>query len=159
MSRWSHGIHTRKFWHQQVTMTLSRFGGKMMMIGTAPIPYKATHLLFGHWILMLLVTILVNYKGRSKENDDGRLTFGLIVSGSDDQTLRIWRTIKPQNAQGIPTPSHDPTYRTVCTLSGYHNRCIYSVSWSKVNNHIASASGDNSVRVFVQVGGIHYKSI
>ncbi|CDS11291.1 hypothetical protein LRAMOSA03554 [Lichtheimia ramosa] len=75
-----------------------------------------------------------------------------IVSGSDDQTLRIWRTIKPQNAQGIPTPSHDPTYRTVCTLSGYHNRCIYSVSWSKVNNHIASASGDNSIRVFAQSG-------
>lgn len=79
-----------------------------------------------------------------------------IVSGSDDQTLRIWRTIKPQNAQGIPTPSHDPTYRTVCTLSGYHNRCIYSVSWSKVNNHIASASGDNSVRVFAQVCCIYY---
>ena len=58
---------------------------------------------------------------------------------------------KPNNAQGIPTPSNDPTYRTVCTLSGYHGRCIYSVSWSKVNNHIASASGDNTIRVFSQV--------
>lgn len=59
----------------------------------------------------------------------------------------------PNNAEGVATPRNEPVYKTVCTLSGYHDRCIYSVSWSKVNNRIASASGDNSIRVFEQVLG------
>jgi WD40 repeat protein len=71
-----------------------------------------------------------------------------IVSASDDQTLRIWKCYKPNNAQGIPTHNGEPTWKTICTLTGFHDRCIYSVSWSKVNGFIASVSGDNSIRIF-----------
>lgn len=74
-----------------------------------------------------------------------------IVSASDDQTLRIWKMYKPNNPQGIPTHNGEATWKTICTLSGFHDRCIYSVSWSKVNNYIASVSGDNSIRIFEKV--------
>jgi WD40 repeat protein len=58
---------------------------------------------------------------------------------------------KPNNPQGIPTHNGEATWKTICTLSGFHDRCIYSVSWSKVNGYIASVSGDNSVRIFEKV--------
>lgn len=74
-----------------------------------------------------------------------------IVSASDDQTMRIWKMYKPDNAQGIPTHNGEATWKSICTLSGFHDRCIYSVSWSKVNNYIASVSGDNSIRIFEKV--------
>ncbi|CAO3685049.1 unnamed protein product [Rhizopus stolonifer] len=73
-----------------------------------------------------------------------------LVSASDDETLRIWKMYKPNNPQGIPTHNGEETWKTICTLSGFHNRCIYSVSWSKVNGYIASVSGDNSVRIFAK---------
>ncbi|KAG0166882.1 cytosolic iron-sulfur protein assembly [Apophysomyces sp. BC1034] len=73
-----------------------------------------------------------------------------IVSASDDRTLRIWKTYKPNNPEGIATPNGEPVWKTICTLSGYHDRCIYSVSWSKVNGYIASASGDNAIRIFAK---------
>ena len=34
------------------------------------------------------------------------------------------------------------------TISGYHNRTIYSVKWSKKNNLIATAAADNSIHIF-----------
>ncbi|GAA5805326.1 WD40-repeat-containing domain protein [Helicostylum pulchrum] len=71
-----------------------------------------------------------------------------IVSASDDQTLRIWKMYKPDNDQGVMTHNGEATWKTICTLSGFHDRCIYSVSWSKVNGYIASVSGDNSIRIF-----------
>ncbi|OZJ02634.1 hypothetical protein BZG36_04160 [Bifiguratus adelaidae] len=73
-----------------------------------------------------------------------------LVSGSDDQTLKIWRRYKPENAEGIATPRNEPVWKCICTLSGYHSRCIYGVSWSKVNGCIASVGGDNNLRVFRQ---------
>ncbi|KAG0740379.1 hypothetical protein G6F57_001525 [Rhizopus arrhizus] len=73
-----------------------------------------------------------------------------LVSASDDETLRIWKMYKPNNPQGIPTHNGEETWKTICTLSGYHNRCVYSVSWSKVNGYIASVGGDNSVRIFAK---------
>ncbi|SAM08892.1 hypothetical protein [Absidia glauca] len=73
-----------------------------------------------------------------------------IVSGSDDQTLRIWKMYGPNNKEGIATPNGEAVWKTVCTLSGMHDRCIYSVSWSKVHGRIASASGDNSLRILAK---------
>ncbi|CEG69381.1 hypothetical protein RMATCC62417_05467 [Rhizopus microsporus] len=73
-----------------------------------------------------------------------------LVSASDDQTIRIWKMYKPNNPQGIPTHNGEAAWKTICTLSGYHDRCIYSVSWSKVNNYIASVSGDNTIRIFAK---------
>ena len=34
------------------------------------------------------------------------------------------------------------------TISGYHNRTIYSVKWSKLNNLIATGSADNKIHIF-----------
>lgn len=34
------------------------------------------------------------------------------------------------------------------TISGYHERTIYSVKWSKLNNLIATACSDNSIHIF-----------
>lgn len=80
-----------------------------------------------------------------------KVLMGLVVSASDDQTLRIWKMYKPNNPQGVPTHNGEATWKSICTLSGFHDRCIYSVSWSKVNNYIASVSGDNSIRIFEKV--------
>ncbi len=37
--------------------------------------------------------------------------------------------------------------------TGYHNRVIYGVSWCHQTGLIASACGDNFIRLFKQVGG------
>ncbi|ORX55168.1 WD40 repeat-like protein [Hesseltinella vesiculosa] len=73
-----------------------------------------------------------------------------LVSGSDDKTIRVWKMYEPNNTQGIATPYGQPVWKTVSTLSGVHDRCIYSVAWSKVHNHIASAGGDNVIRVLAK---------
>ncbi|RKP08746.1 putative cytosolic iron-sulfur protein assembly protein-like protein [Thamnocephalis sphaerospora] len=74
-----------------------------------------------------------------------------IVSGSDDKTLKIWRREAPsaseQSSVFVPQ-RREPMWKCVDTASGQHERCIYSVSWSKVHGYIASASADNSVRIF-----------
>ncbi|CAO3651492.1 unnamed protein product [Cunninghamella echinulata] len=71
-----------------------------------------------------------------------------LVSGSDDQTLRIWKRYPANNSEGIISSNGEAVWKTICTLTGHHDRCIYSVSWSKINGYIASASGDNSIRIF-----------
>ncbi|RHZ77613.1 hypothetical protein Glove_174g193 [Diversispora epigaea] len=71
-----------------------------------------------------------------------------LVSASDDKTLKFWRCYYPNNQEGIVTVRDEPKWKCVCTLSGYHQRCVYSVSWSKVHGCVASGSGDNTIRVF-----------
>lgn len=51
---------------------------------------------------------------------------------------------------GVPTPDSEPVWKCVCTLSGYHNRDVYDISWSR-SGLIATASGDNAIRIFKQV--------
>ena len=34
------------------------------------------------------------------------------------------------------------------TISGYHNRTIYSVKWSKLDNLIATGGSDNKIHIF-----------
>lgn len=72
----------------------------------------------------------------------------LLASCSDDQTVKIWREYLPGNPEGIPTTNRDPTWKCVCTLSGYHDRPIYDVSWCPCTELIATASGDNSIGIF-----------
>jgi WD40 repeat protein len=60
-----------------------------------------------------------------------------LVSCSDDKTLRIWEQ-KPD----------DETYSCVSTLSGFHERAVYDVSWCHETGLIASAGGDDTVCVF-----------
>nr|CAB3230984.1 probable cytosolic iron-sulfur protein assembly protein CIAO1 homolog [Phallusia mammillata] len=71
-----------------------------------------------------------------------------LVSGSDDKTMRIWQRYDPGNMEGIPTHGEDPTWKSVCTISGFHNRPIYSVSWCHESDMIAAACGDNSISIF-----------
>jgi WD40 repeat protein len=61
-----------------------------------------------------------------------------IASCSDDKTIIIWKNF-PEEGK--------PRYRNVCTLTGYHKRCIYSVHWSG-QGLLASASADDTIRIF-----------
>ncbi|KAL3155392.1 hypothetical protein ABBQ38_010951 [Trebouxia sp. C0009 RCD-2024] len=62
-----------------------------------------------------------------------------MVSCSDDQTLRIWNCSFDNPAQA--------RCKLSATLSGHHDRTIFSVDWS-TNGTIATGSGDNAVRLF-----------
>ncbi|XP_065918476.1 probable cytosolic iron-sulfur protein assembly protein CIAO1 homolog [Dysidea avara] len=74
-----------------------------------------------------------------------------LASCSADKTVKIWKRYKPGNPEGIPTVGNDPTWKCVCTLSGYHTREIYDISWSVSNGFLATACADDSVRVFREV--------
>ncbi|KAK9729843.1 WD domain, G-beta repeat [Popillia japonica] len=71
-----------------------------------------------------------------------------LVSGSDDKTVKIWKEYKPDNSDGIPTIGNESTWKCVCTLSGYHTRTVYDVNWCKLTGLIATACGDDIVRIF-----------
>lgn len=60
-----------------------------------------------------------------------------MVSCSDDKTIRVWQS----DASFL-------NWKCVCTLSGYHERPIYDVSWCKYNDYIVTAAGDNDICVF-----------
>ncbi|XP_054711287.1 probable cytosolic iron-sulfur protein assembly protein CIAO1 homolog [Uloborus diversus] len=72
----------------------------------------------------------------------------LMASCSDDKTVKIWREYLPGNSEGIGTIGRDPTWKCVCTLSGFHERTVYDISWNKSNDLIATACGDNCIRIF-----------
>jgi cytosolic iron-sulfur protein assembly protein CIAO1 len=71
-----------------------------------------------------------------------------LASCSDDKTVKIWQEYLPGNEEGISTPDNDPVWKCVCTLSGYHNRTIYDISWCKITGLLATACGDNIIRIF-----------
>lgn len=70
-----------------------------------------------------------------------------IVSCSDDGSLKIWKEYLPGNIEGI-VATDGATWKCICTISGYHNRTVYDVSWSHLNDLIATACGDDSIRIF-----------
>jgi cytosolic iron-sulfur protein assembly protein CIAO1 len=47
----------------------------------------------------------------------------------------------------VHQPAGEPKWRLLTTLSGYSERTIFSVDWSR-DGHIASGSADNSISVF-----------
>ncbi|NWU30393.1 CIAO1 protein, partial [Dyaphorophyia castanea] len=53
-----------------------------------------------------------------------------LVSCSDDRTLRVWQRFEPGNQEGVACSGSEPSWKCVCTLSGYHGRTIYDVAWS-----------------------------
>eukprot|EP00824_Muranothrix_gubernata_P010167 TRINITY_DN2304_c0_g1_i1.p1 TRINITY_DN2304_c0_g1~~TRINITY_DN2304_c0_g1_i1.p1 ORF type:complete len:344 (+),score=21.95 TRINITY_DN2304_c0_g1_i1:137-1033(+) len=62
-----------------------------------------------------------------------------LVSCSDDRTIIVWESVE------------DMAWRQACTLSGYHDRAIYTVDWSHVTGRIASGSGADDIAVFEAV--------
>ncbi|XP_060668610.1 protein CIA1 isoform X1 [Ziziphus jujuba] len=68
-----------------------------------------------------------------------------MVTCSDDLTLKIWGvdTISAQSANGYAP------WRHLCTISGYHDRTIFSVHWSR-EDIIASGAADDAIRFFVE---------
>lgn len=71
-----------------------------------------------------------------------------IVTSSDDRTLKIWQKYLPGNPEGISVKDGNFVYKCVCTISGFHTRPIYDVTWCHLTDLIATACGDNSIRIF-----------
>lgn len=71
-----------------------------------------------------------------------------LASCSDDKTVKIWQEYAPGNSENIPTPDNDPVWKCVCTLSGFHSRAVYDISWNKQNGLLATAGGDDILRIF-----------
>lgn len=67
-----------------------------------------------------------------------------MASCSADRTLKVW---------GCGRREGLPFFRLTCTVSGQHDRPIYSVHWSADGRHIASACGDNALRIFDHAEG------
>ncbi|XP_071946818.1 probable cytosolic iron-sulfur protein assembly protein CIAO1 homolog [Antedon mediterranea] len=78
-----------------------------------------------------------------------------LASCSDDRTIKIWKQYQPDNQQGILTVGNHPTWKCVCTLSGYHSRPIYSLHWCKLTGLLATASGDDCLRIFKEDTSVH----
>ncbi|KAK6126330.1 hypothetical protein DH2020_039902 [Rehmannia glutinosa] len=68
-----------------------------------------------------------------------------MVSCSDDLTVKIWGSdiMRMQSGDGTAPWTH------LCTLSGYHDRTIFSVHWSR-EGIISSGAADDAVRLFVE---------
>lgn len=69
----------------------------------------------------------------------------LVVSCGDDQKLIIWERVKH------PDPEDKrQKWRNVCTLSGYHDRTIFTTDWSS-RGVIATGAADDSICLFKEV--------
>lgn len=68
-----------------------------------------------------------------------------MVTCSDDLTIKIWAT----DHGGLQSDDGYAPWRHVCTLSGYHDRTIFSVHWSR-DGVIASGAADDAIRLFVE---------
>ncbi|KAF5750509.1 putative WD-repeat protein [Tripterygium wilfordii] len=68
-----------------------------------------------------------------------------LVTCSDDLTLKIWETdiVAMQSGDSYAPWNH------LCTLSGYHDRTIFSVHWSR-EGIIATGAADDGIRFFVE---------
>jgi WD40 repeat protein len=72
-----------------------------------------------------------------------------IASCSEDKTVRVWKEFLPGNEQNIATPGdRESTWKCVSTLSGFHDRSVYDVDWCQMTGLLATASGDNAIRIF-----------
>jgi len=71
-----------------------------------------------------------------------------LASCSDDNDLIIWRYFP--NKEGAVSNDVNGKWKNVCTLTGYHSRCIYSVDWSHKNGCIATGAADDHIRIFQQ---------
>jgi WD40 repeat protein len=54
---------------------------------------------------------------------------------SDDRSLRLW------------VCSQDGEWSQSDVVPGHHSRPIYTVSWSKIHNYIATSGGDSTIKI------------
>lgn len=71
-----------------------------------------------------------------------------LATCSDDRTVKIWQEYGPDNQEGVNLEDRESTWKCVCTLSGYHTRCIYDITWCATTGLIATGCGDDIIRVF-----------
>lgn len=71
-----------------------------------------------------------------------------LASSSDDGTVKIWKEYLPGNNEGVATVDNNPTWKCVCTLSGFHNGIIYDIAWCHTTGLLATACSDNAIRIF-----------
>lgn len=71
-----------------------------------------------------------------------------LATCSDDKTVKIWQEYKPNNQEGVIVTERESVWKCVCTLSGYHTRCVYDISWCHATGLIATACGDDIIRIF-----------
>ncbi|KAF4016073.1 hypothetical protein G4228_007578 [Cervus hanglu yarkandensis] len=76
-----------------------------------------------------------------------------LASCSDDRTVRVWRQYLPGNEQGVACSGSEASWKCVCTLSGFHSRTIYDVAWCQLTGALATACGDDAIRVFEEDPG------
>ncbi|XP_066500618.1 probable cytosolic iron-sulfur protein assembly protein ciao1 [Hoplias malabaricus] len=67
-----------------------------------------------------------------------------LASCSDDRTVKVWKECTSGDVDGSPHGA----WKCVCTLSGFHNRTIYDVAWDRLTGALATACGDDGVRIF-----------
>lgn len=68
-----------------------------------------------------------------------------MVTSSDDLTIKVWGAdiMSMQSGDGYAPWKH------LCTLSGYHDRTVFSIHWSR-EGIIASGAADDAIRLFVE---------
>uniref|UniRef100_A0A8C3S082 Cytosolic iron-sulfur protein assembly protein CIAO1 homolog n=1 Tax=Chelydra serpentina TaxID=8475 RepID=A0A8C3S082_CHESE len=49
---------------------------------------------------------------------------------------------------GVVCSGADPSWKCICTLSGFHTRTIYDVAWCRLTGALATACGDDAIRIF-----------
>ncbi|KAG8224083.1 hypothetical protein J437_LFUL001160 [Ladona fulva] len=79
-----------------------------------------------------------------------------LATCGGDGSVKIWQEFGPNNTEGVaPGPNGYPTWKCICTLSGHHGgRPVYDVSWCPCTGYIATACGDDAIRIFGEaVGG------
>ncbi|PIA59059.1 hypothetical protein AQUCO_00400131v1 [Aquilegia coerulea] len=69
-----------------------------------------------------------------------------MVTCSDDLTLKVWGN---DSATKQTNGDEFSPWRHLCTLSGFHDRTIFSVHWSR-EGVIASGAADDAIRLFVE---------
>ncbi|KAJ7524171.1 hypothetical protein O6H91_18G080600 [Diphasiastrum complanatum] len=70
-----------------------------------------------------------------------------MVSCSDDLQLMVWdSTVDPSEWTG----NGGGPWKHLCTISGHHERTIFSVHWSRTNGLIATGSADDCIRIFAE---------
>eukprot|EP00055_Hartaetosiga_balthica_P000151 m.135810 g.135810 ORF g.135810 m.135810 type:complete len:320 (-) comp10218_c0_seq1:348-1307(-) len=111
-------------WHPSVDVLASGSYDNTICIyelDTASGDWEKTHHLVGHTSTVWGLSF----------NNDGTM----LASVSDDKTIKIWKRMEGK-------------WTCVCTSSGDHTRSIFDIDWNKERDVIATACGDNSVRVF-----------